>query len=356
MQGGETGVEPTAHGGDARIAALAIARVKGVPKDPVPCARFVRERGIDGDAHAGPGARQVSLLALDDIRQMEARFGAPLGFGRFGENVVVEGPWQDARPGDLLALGPGTVLEVTVIGKECHHGCAIRRQTGDCIMPRQGVFARVVAGGEARPGDAVRRLRPDEDLAVVVLAGGRSSRYGSDKREADAGDGRTRLEAAVAVARAVAPEVVVSVGAHEAAKVVEGARVVADDVPDAGPLGGLVASLQACRAPFVIAFAVDQPGVTADLLRVLAARRAGVGLFLRHDGRDHPLPCVVDRAAVLPALRAALEAGHRALHRVHDAAGVAALDASSVADLGSAPDLLQNVNEPGDATRRRPPA
>lgn len=141
-----------------RVAALAISTRKGVQKDPVDRATFVADFGIAGDAHAGPGPRQVSLLPLPSIRWMEGKFGAPLGFGKFGENVVVDGPLADVRQGDRIRIGDEVVLEVTAIGKVCHEGCAIRQVTGDCIMPREGVFTRVVAGGEVAPGAIVRVL------------------------------------------------------------------------------------------------------------------------------------------------------------------------------------------------------
>lgn len=139
-----------------RVAALAVSARKGVQKDPVDRATFVADHGIAGDAHAGSGLRQVSLLPLPSIRWMERKFGAPLGFGRFGENIVVDGPLADVRLGDRIRIGDAVVLEVTAIGKVCHDGCAIRQVTGDCIMPREGVFTRVVTGGEATPGAMVQ--------------------------------------------------------------------------------------------------------------------------------------------------------------------------------------------------------
>lgn len=339
-----------------RVAAVALSRVKGVPKEPVERVRLVRESGVAGDAHAGPGPRQVSLLALTSIRGMEARFGAPLGFGRFGENVVVDdapdgaggGAWAGrVAIGDLVGVG-GAVLEVTALGKECHKGCAIRVQTGDCIMPREGVFARVVSGGEVRAGDPVRVVRPARDLAVVVLAGGRSRRFGSDKRFARTRDGRTLLQAAVETARAVTPEAWLSVGAGESFEV-PGVRVLPDEVADAGPLGGVVSCLRRCRAPVVAVFAVDQPGVAPDLLRVLAARNDGPGTCLQWRGGLHPVPCVLERDAALPVLEGALSGGDRALHRAWERAGVRAMDAGALEDLADPEALLANWNRPADA-------
>lgn len=143
-----------------RVAALATSLEKGQPKDPVDRVRLLPDLGIEGDAHAGPGPRQVSLLPLPSIRRMEAKFGAPLGFGRFGENVVVDAPLASVALGDRILLGDGVVLVVTALGKECHHGCVIRQQTGECIMPVEGVFARVVTGGDVALGATVRVVRP----------------------------------------------------------------------------------------------------------------------------------------------------------------------------------------------------
>ncbi len=332
-----------------RVVAVALSRVKGVPKDPVERVRLLRDSGVEGDAHAGPGPRQVSLLALPSIRVMEERFGAPLGFGRFAENVVVDAPLAGVEVGDLVGLGRA-VLEVTALGKECHKGCAIRAKTGDCIMPREGVFARVMAGGEVRAGHLVRVVRPARDLAVVVLAGGRSRRFGSDKRFARTGNGRMLIEAAVETARAVTPEVWLSVGAGESVEG-SGVRVIPDEVPDAGPLGGVVTCLRRCRAPIVAVFAVDQPGVTPDLLRVLAVRNDGPGTCLEWRGGLHPVPCVLGRDVALPALERALSGEDRALHRAWERAGVRAVDAGALADLGDPEALLANWNRPEDVLR-----
>ena len=113
---------------------------------------FIEDYGIEGDAHAGKWHRQVSLLSYDKIEAFRQR-GARVENGAFGENLVVEGIDFSALPvGTRLACGD-VVLEITQIGKECHHGCAIFQQMGDCIMPREGVFAKVIRGGKICPGD-----------------------------------------------------------------------------------------------------------------------------------------------------------------------------------------------------------
>jgi MOSC domain-containing protein YiiM len=120
---------------------------KGERKYPVDRAVLRRDHGIEGDAHAGDWHRQVSLLADEDIESMRGR-GIELPSGAFAENLTTRGIDLSSVPvGTRLHVGP-TLLEVTQIGKECHQACAIREAVGDCVMPRRGVFARVLEGGE----------------------------------------------------------------------------------------------------------------------------------------------------------------------------------------------------------------
>ena len=122
------------------------SKKKGMVKRPVASIRLVEDHGVDGDAHAGPGHRQVSLLAEADIDAQRA-LGLDLEPGAFGENLVVTGlDLTRVGIGSRLAIG-NAEIEVTQIGKECHHGCAIRRAVGDCVMPRRGIFTRVIRGG-----------------------------------------------------------------------------------------------------------------------------------------------------------------------------------------------------------------
>jgi len=156
----------------ARVDALCIGAKKGERKVPVPEAVFRAGHGIEGDAHAGPWHRQVSLLAAEDIESVR-RAGLPdLAAGAFAENVVLSR--LDLSPiglGTRIALGRGVVLSITQIGKVCHAPCEIGRLTGDCIMPRLGLFARVESGGQVRVGDeaAVLALVPRERIQAVVL-------------------------------------------------------------------------------------------------------------------------------------------------------------------------------------------
>ena len=139
------------------VVAVNISTAKGERKTPVASVEFRENHGIVGDGHAGEWHRQVSLLALESIRKMQA-LGLDVTTGDFAENITTEGIDLPALPiGATLALGE-TILEVTQIGKECHTRCAIFYQAGDCVMPKEGIFAKVVRGGVVRPGEPVRIL------------------------------------------------------------------------------------------------------------------------------------------------------------------------------------------------------
>lgn len=140
----------------AVIEAVCISAKKGIVKKAAAQAEFQVGFGIVGDAHGGDWHRQVSLLAGESIDKVKEKL-PQLKDGAFAENVVTRGIDLSAvRIGDRLRLGREVVLEITQIGKQCHNdGCAIKKATGDCIMPKEGLFARVIAGGTAKAGDAV---------------------------------------------------------------------------------------------------------------------------------------------------------------------------------------------------------
>jgi len=132
-----------------RVLSLNLSERTGEQKKPVPGGRVTlkENHGIVGDAHAGDWHRQVSLLAVEDVDSMRGK-GIDIGFGDFAENVTTSGVDLASLPvGTRLRLGDAE-LEVTQIGKECHAHCAIYRAVGDCVMPRCGIFARVLRGGE----------------------------------------------------------------------------------------------------------------------------------------------------------------------------------------------------------------
>ena len=139
-----------------KIVSIAISKKKGTRKTPVSSVRLVEEHGIEGDAHAGPWPRQVSLLATEDIQGMQAK-GLDVDFGDFAENIATSGIDLPGLPiGSRLRIGASVLLEITQIGKECHNKCAIYYQAGDCIMPKRGIFARVITGGEISCNDGIQ--------------------------------------------------------------------------------------------------------------------------------------------------------------------------------------------------------
>ena len=155
------------------VKAVCISREKGTAKRPVEAGHFIKDFGIEHDAHAGKWHRQVSLLSYDKTEEFNQK-GAFVADGDFGENLLVEGiDFKSLPVGTILKAGNVT-LRMTQIGKECHSDCAIRRRVGDCIMPREGVFAEVLEGGEIRPGDEMSVELPDPErpftAAVITLS------------------------------------------------------------------------------------------------------------------------------------------------------------------------------------------
>ncbi len=141
-----------------KVLAVCTSPAKGTPKQNVQEGNFIQDFGIEGDAHAGKWHRQVSLLSYNKIEEFRKR-GAEVEDGAFGENLVVEGIDFRALPVGTRLGCSDVVLEITQIGKECHHGCQIFQKMGDCIMPREGVFAKVIRGGKIRVGDEMMILR-----------------------------------------------------------------------------------------------------------------------------------------------------------------------------------------------------
>jgi MOSC domain-containing protein YiiM len=149
-----------------RIVSINLSRDKGTPKSPVDEAVLVENRGVEGDAHAEPGIRQVSLLSMESIESWRAVLGervreaaVRLEPGVFAENLTTEGvDLSQLAVGSVLEVGEGIRLRVSKIGKECHHGCVIYHKVGDCIMPRQGIFCEVLKGGRIQKGDRIERV------------------------------------------------------------------------------------------------------------------------------------------------------------------------------------------------------
>ena len=142
----------------ATVLSVNLSERKGTRKRPVDRASLVPDFGLEGDAHAGEWHRQVSLLAQESIDKIAAR-GLTLAPGDFAENITTRGIDLTRLPvGSVLRVGRDAELEVTQIGKECHLGCDIRKQVGDCVMPREGIFARVLKPGTVAAGDSIEVL------------------------------------------------------------------------------------------------------------------------------------------------------------------------------------------------------
>jgi len=142
----------------SEIKAICTSKAKGEKKQNIPTAVLKENFGIIGDAHAG-SARQVSLLAEESIEKMKEK-GLTLKFGDFAENIVTSGiDLKNLRPSTKIRLGQHAILEITQIGKVCLSRCAIYYQTGDCIMPKEGIFAKVLKGGEIKVGDQLEVIK-----------------------------------------------------------------------------------------------------------------------------------------------------------------------------------------------------
>lgn len=139
-----------------KIVSLAISKKKGTRKQVITKGYLVAGHGFEGDAHAGDWHRQISFLAAESITATRNR-GLDVTFGDFAENIATTGiDWKTIPVGTRLHLGKSALVEITQIGKECHNKCAIYYLAGDCIMPREGVFAKVLKGGVVQPGDPIK--------------------------------------------------------------------------------------------------------------------------------------------------------------------------------------------------------
>ena len=148
------------------IKAVCVSEAKGTEKHPVASAHLTVRHGIDGDAHAGPWHRQVSLLSYEKVEEFNRRGGCVTD-GAFGENLLVSGIDFRALPIGTVFETPHTKLRLTQIRKECHSHCAIYHRVGMCIMPHEGVFAEVLSGGDVAPGEVMTVTLPDEQETTV---------------------------------------------------------------------------------------------------------------------------------------------------------------------------------------------
>jgi MOSC domain-containing protein YiiM len=138
-----------------KVLAVNISEKKGTRKTNINACAVLKDFGLKGDAHSGPWHRQISLLANESIDKMKAK-GLDVGYGDFAENITTEGVDLVHLPiGTIIRIGDHVLLKVTQIGKECHERCAIYYQAGDCVMPREGIFAEVLSEGEITVGNDI---------------------------------------------------------------------------------------------------------------------------------------------------------------------------------------------------------
>ncbi|MBI4835488.1 MAG: MOSC domain-containing protein [Planctomycetes bacterium] len=143
----------------AKVLSVCISRTKHVRKKDIGEGTLKVNYGLVGDAHAAPGKRQVSLLAMESIDTAKKQ-GLKVGIGDFGENITTSGINLVKLPiGQKLRIGKNIIMRVTQIGKECVTPCSIYYKTGDCIMPREGIFAAVLKGGKVKMGDEIKLIR-----------------------------------------------------------------------------------------------------------------------------------------------------------------------------------------------------
>ena len=144
-----------------KLIAICTSEKKGTQKEPVETAMLKENHGLVGDAHAGNWHRQVSLLGLEKIEAFREK-GADVDFGAFGENLIIEGfDFRNLPVGTRFAIGDA-LLEMTQIGKECHNDCAIKKATGKCVMPTEGIFAVILRGGRIAPGAEISIKSPKD--------------------------------------------------------------------------------------------------------------------------------------------------------------------------------------------------
>jgi MOSC domain-containing protein YiiM len=141
-----------------KVLDINISEKKGVVKKPIQEGIFIEDFGLEGDAHAGKWHRQVSLLGIESFKKMEELGIEDLSNGIFAENITTEGIILYELPvGTRLRIGE-TIQEVTQIGKECHSGCEIAKKVGQCVMPKEGIFTRIIKGGKIKAGDTIEVL------------------------------------------------------------------------------------------------------------------------------------------------------------------------------------------------------
>ena len=246
------------------VKAICISSARGTEKHAIEEANFIKNFGIEGDAHAGNWHRQVSLLSYDKVEEFNAK-GGNVEDGAFGENVLVRGlDFKNLPVGTILNCGD-VVLEMTQIGKECHNHCNIFHRVGDCIMPREGVFAIVKNGGVMKIGDVMRAELPKEDAALRAAVMTLSDKGFAGERVDESGS------KAVAMLQAAGYEIVETILLPDEQKKIEGELIRLADSRQVDLIittGGTGMSVRDCTPEATLAVATrNVPGI-AEAIRV----------------------------------------------------------------------------------------
>ncbi len=149
---------------DGVVLSINFSKKKGTAKIPMASGNFIENFGLQDDAHAGAWHRQVSLLSMESIHRADFEKIHGLCEGKFAENITTEGIVLHTLPvGTILEIGD-TVMEITQIGKECHEGCEVKKTVGKCIVPKEGIFAKVLRGGVVKKGDFINIRKADDSI------------------------------------------------------------------------------------------------------------------------------------------------------------------------------------------------
>lgn len=245
------------------VKAICISSARGTEKHAIEEANFIKDFGIEGDAHAGNWHRQVSLLSYDKVEEFNAK-GGNVEDGAFGENVLVRGlDFKNLPVGTILNCGD-VVLEMTQIGKECHNHCNIFHRVGDCIMPREGVFAIVKNGGVMKIGDVMRAELPKADAALRAAVMTLSDKGFAGERVDESGS------KAVAMLQAAGYEIVETILLPDEQKKIEGELIRLADSRQVDLIittGGTGMSVRDCTPEATLAVATrNVPGI-AEAIR-----------------------------------------------------------------------------------------
>ena len=272
------------YGLKGKIVALSISKKKGIPKTNVENVKLIEDWGIKGDVHAGKWHRQVSFLAIESIEKMRVK-GLNVRPGAFAENITTEFvDIPNLHIGDIIKIEDAEFV-ITQIGKECHSKCAIYYKAGDCVMPREGIFARVTKGGKINVGNELSLIPPKYDITGVILAGGKNSRMGSDKAILDL-DGEPFIKRIAGVLNSVFESTIIISDKVDDYKFL-GLPIYPDIYKNCGPLGGIHTALSNVKTDLVFVVSCDLPMIKPEIIRQL--------LTFTNDSTNVIIPTYQDR-------------------------------------------------------------